>query len=222
MKSLIVYTAITGGFNDMLAAPRVPPDAKGRPVRYICFSDSKIICPDGWEWRPVLLRERDPRRTARWHKTMSHIIFPSAEFTLWHDASHHLKVNPWHVIDFGLAGSRAFATFKHPQRDCVYQEIQACLLLRKDVPARLYTQAERYRREGYPARCGLFETACVARRRSPLSARLNEIWWKEIKEGSCRDQVSLPYAMWKSGLKHVGVLKGCRDKSPYFTFRAHR
>lgn len=222
MKPLVVYTAIMGGFNDLLTAIKVPPDLKRRPIRYFCFSDSNSKCPPGWELRPPLFRDRDPRRVARWHKIMSHLIFPSAEFTLWHDGSHHLSANPWEVIDTGLARGRMFATFKHPLRDCVYQEIQACLMLKKDLPARLYAQAERYLRAGYPQRHGLFETSCVARCAAAAIAKLNEAWWRELEQGSCRDQVALPYAIWKTGVTGIGVLPGSRDKSKYFLFRPHR
>src|ERR1700674_3112696 len=98
MQTLVVYTAIMGGFNDMLTPIKVPRDAKRRPVRYVCFSDFNVNCPVGWELQPLGFSNKDPRRTARWLKIMSHLLFAEAQFTLWHDGSHHLKVNPWDII----------------------------------------------------------------------------------------------------------------------------
>jgi hypothetical protein len=153
---------------------------------------------------------------------MSHLLFADAQFTLWHDGSHHLKVNPWDVIDDSLSDDREFATFKHPMRDCIYEETQACLQLKKDAPGRLLEQAERYSQEGYPAGEGLFETSCIARRNSAAVAGLNDLWWREIQRSSCRDQISLPYVIWKLNFAQLAVLSGNGTDSAYFTFRPHR
>jgi hypothetical protein len=153
MQPLIVYTAITGDIDDIISPINAARGQENRPVRYVCFSDSLLGGPTGWEFLPVRVRDRDPRRTARWHKVMRRLLFPEAEFTLWHGASQCLRVNPWDAIDCGLPDDHVFATFKHPVRDCVYQEIHACIILGKDVPrlpALLRKQAERYRRDVYP------------------------------------------------------------------------
>jgi hypothetical protein len=153
---------------------------------------------------------------------MSHVLFPEFQFTLWHDGSHHLMVNPWEIIDCAFAGEMAFATFKHPKRDCLYQETEACITLKKDRPEILLEQSRRYARDGYPARRGLFETSCVARRNCDAVSHLNQLWWREIQHGSCRDQISLPYAMWKSAFTQLILLSGSRDRSTYFAFKPHR
>jgi alkaline ceramidase TOD1/glycosyltransferase MUCI70-like protein len=222
MNPLYVYTAVVGGFNDSLSPIHIPSDPFGRPVRFVCFSDSVDRCPPGWEIRPLLIKGRNARLTARWHKIMSHRVLPEASITLWHDGSHSLKVNPWHVADRCLSRSHTFASFKHPIRNCIYQEVQACVKLRKDAPERLWKQAERYQREGYPAHFGLLETSCIARLGSPAVHQLNESWWQQLDFWSCRDQVSLPYVIWRSGFRHLGAIPGCRDNSPFFTFRPHR
>jgi Protein of unknown function (DUF616) len=222
MSALIVYTAITGDIPDVLAPIRVQSDRKKRPVRYVCFSDRPRRCPDGWELHQIRYRHHDSRMTARWHKVMSHALFENTEFTLWHDGSHALTVNPWEVVDTGLSMAAMIATFKHPQRNCVYEEASACIRLKKDAPERLIDQARRYWNEGYPRNGGLYETSCVARRTSKLVLKLNEAWWSEILGGSCRDQVSLPYSLWKTGVPQVGLLPGCREYGPYFDFRWHK
>src|SRR5207302_5306019 len=175
---------------DTLSAITVPPDVRNRPIQYVCFSDSNIICPEGWEIQPLRFSGTDARRIARWHKTMSHRLFDDVDLTLWHDGTHHLKVNPWKIVDDVDFRRQVFATFRHPLRTCVYEEIQACLDLEKDAPENLLRHASRYRDEGYPQGLGLFETACVLRSTCRAVTALNEIWWREIETGSCRDQIS--------------------------------
>ena len=174
------------------------------------------------ELRPLSVQAKDSRLTARWHKIMSHCALPEAEITLWHDGSHHLRVNPWDVVDYGLSNGHTFASFKHPARNCIFQEVQACLALKKDAADRLRMQAEHYRNEGYPPHYGLLETSCIVRLGSSPVHRLNEAWWQQLQLWSCRDQVSLPYVIWKSGFKHLGSIPGCRDNSAFFSFRPHR
>ena len=70
MDKIIVYTCITGGKNELLEYE------KEDGIEYICFSDTKIetktdqwkICDLEWEFD-------DPRRTARYHKLMSHEVY---------------------------------------------------------------------------------------------------------------------------------------------------
>src|SRR6202451_478412 len=164
MESLVVYTAIVGQFNDVLFPIPTAKDPSRRPVRYVCFSDRDIDCPPGWERRLLRAEYGCPRLTARWHKIMSHVLFPEVDITIWHDGSNFFTVNPWNLVDCCLTMGREFATFRHPKRDCVYQEIEACIALRKDIPKRLLEQGARYRGHDYPAHNGLIETSCSFRR----------------------------------------------------------
>jgi len=221
MTPLIVFTAITGDVNDVLSPTNVPLDARNRQARYICFTYSETLEAIGWEVHPIRFFDANPRRMARWHKAMSHRLFPDADITFWHDGTHQLKVNPWEIADDVDLHEHVIATFRHPTRSCVYEEIQACLALGNDLPERLRAQESRYRCHGYPQGNGLFETACVVRKTCRVMTTLNENWWQEIKSGSCRDQVSLPYVMWKAQFNAFGVLPGCRDQSRYSTFIPH-
>jgi hypothetical protein len=222
MRTLVVYTAITGAIEDRLAPVAVPRDIGGRDVRFVCFSEHLKSRPgSGWELHRPQYHHPDPRVVARWHKVMCHKLFANSSFTLWHDGSHSLQVNPWVIVDKELNGGQIIGTFRHPQRECLYEEVIACIRLGKDSPLKLMRQAKRYFEAGYPPRNGLYETACVVRRTCAAVAQLNELWWVEIAHGSCRDQVSLPYALWRIGYSKVAVLRGSRDGSPYFRYRPH-
>jgi hypothetical protein len=221
MNILYVYTAIAGGFNDGLGPIHIPIDPRGRSVRCVCFTDSIRLGPQGWELRPLLSHSRNDRLTARWHKIMSHRVLPEASLTIWHDGSHHLVSNPWRIVDQCLSKQRTFASFKHPDRNCTYEEANACIKLLKDHPDRLRMQVDSYRQDGFPAHYGLLETSCVARVQNAEVAQINESWWQQVAFWSCRDQVSLPYVIWRSRFKHLGSIPGSRDKSAFFSFRPH-
>lgn len=228
--ALIVYTAITGRCRDRLQEIKAPPDLDRRPVRFLCFTDSITEAPAGWELLPLPWEHDDPRRAARYAKVLPHVVLPlGSRYSLWHDGSHNLIANPWDLADKYLNDVTCFATFLHPQRLLVMEEVAACKRLKKDRPQVLDDAYAMMRRYGFPDEPGvsqfdppLLETSAVLRRHFDQGARdLAEDWWELITTGSVRDQVSLPFALWRCA-RRPAILPGNRAGSPLFDFRPHR
>jgi hypothetical protein len=76
-----------------------------------------------------------------------------------------------------------------------------CLHRCKDDPELIHRQVFRYTQEGYPANNGLAECTVLLRRNTKRLQEFNALWWNEILGGSIRDQISFPYAVWKTGIK---------------------
>lgn len=215
----VIYTAIFGKIDRLQELDPWPG------WDYVCFTDREGFEGRGWEIRPPGNGGRVPRvglgrRMARFHKVSPHELFPGAQITLWVDGCLAPRVNPESIAHNHLA-RHDLATFKHGERSCLYQELQACIRLKKDVPGKMQEQVGRYRREGYPPGRGLAETTAVLSRLTPPVIELYGAWWHEIVNGSVRDQLSLDYCCWKLGLEY-DHLKGSRTKSPYFRWRPHR
>jgi hypothetical protein len=223
MINITTFTAILGPIKDQLRPVIAPRDKNRRCTRYICFSDAIGIeegADLGWSIRRPVWRHDDPRRMARWHKVNSDLAIPDADYTLWCDGSEQLKVNPWNLVDQYLAGAD-LATFRHPDRACVYAELEMCMRRRKDNEAAMKQQIERYRIAGWPPNKGLFETNVVLRRHSPAVLEFNRAWWTEISGGSLRDQLSVNFSADQTGLK-VAILPGNRTRSPIKVHFPHR
>ncbi len=45
-------------------------------------------------------------------------------------------------------------------------------------------------------------------------------WWKEVEKFSRRDQLSLPYLIWKEKIQ-IGLLEGNRKSNKYSLFHEH-
>jgi hypothetical protein len=120
-----------------------------------------------------------------------------------------------------LLNDNAIAVFEHMQRNCVYQEAEACIKLRKAVADRIRAQVEHYRHEGYPYNNGLAETTAVLRKHTPEINALGDAWWTEMKTWTLRDQLSLDYLCWKHDIQYA-QLEGGRTESTHFTWRPHR
>lgn len=84
---------------------------------------------------------------------------------------------------------------RHWMRDDVWKEGNAVVTSGLDNATVVNNQLHRYQREGLGA--GLWACGVMVRRSSPRLADMMQTWWREVEQGSWRDQLSFPYAMWK-------------------------
>lgn len=230
MSKTIIYSCVTGKYDKVLATILGSQPLHEDDVSYVLFSDqhqkeTKHISPGThveWTIRPThWAHALCQRRTARWHKVNSHVVFPDAEFVVWFDGSQRIKQIKVHeALVQPAMEEHDIATFKHPDRTCVFQELAACVKLKKDNETLMRSQLEVYREAGYPTFNGMVETACLVRRHCPDVIRFNKLWWNQLDNYSYRDQLSFNYVAWKLGLKY-GRIPGRRDTSDYCDFTRH-
>lgn len=189
----------------------------GRPATVLRGTEKLEARPPTFEHRTVDMFS-SPRRTARYYKTMSHKIFPDADVTIWLDANIRILVLYESAVSWLLGND--IAAFKHPQRNCVYEEIAACKLLKKGNRKNIERQERAYLNAGLPHKGGLLDTRCVIRRHTEKVKALNEMWWAEIEKFSERDQVALPYALWKQDMD-ISYIPGTSRRGQFFWFTEH-
>jgi len=106
---------------------------------------------------------------------------------------------------------------KLDSRNCAYEEAQTILDLGaknmkltpgrgmynyKDNPKIIVKQFDKYSKLNYPENNGLITGMVILRRHNEKDCiQTMEDWWKEIKYGSKRDQLSFNYCAWKNDLK---------------------
>lgn len=212
---VVVFTALAGGYETLLPHLRLDPR-----FDYVAFCDRPTRDCGFWDVRPMDYWNPDPVRMARYVKTHPHKYFPEYETAVWVDANVLIRgeLEPYLRI-LGESRESAIAGIPHPVRDCIFAEAEAVLAAKKDDPATIAAQLERYREAGYPARNGLIETNfMVVDLRHPRTARVMDGWWAEIDGGSRRDQLSLNYVLWKEGQPWARLMeerKSLRDTSDF-------
>ena len=217
MPESIIYTAIAGGYDSLK-----PPwgEDPGGTVR-LAFVDNSDSCP-GWRIEPMDFPCMDPLMRAKRYKVLAHEALPSGTaFSLWVDGSMEFssRLHPGELARQYL-GDADLALFRHPSRVCLYDEAHVCSLKGLDDPGVMAAQMGRYRAEGYPRINGLAECSVILRRHTPAMARFNEMWWREIVNGSRRDQLSFNYVCWKLGIKYA-LLPGTRHTCVEFKMHHH-
>lgn len=87
-----------------------------------------------------------------------------------------------------------------------YDEASACIMAKKDTTEVLKKQVEAYRMQGMPEHYGLYENNIfLINPNNDCTCELFLQWWKEYEMYSKRDQISLPYILYKNNMK-TGVL----------------
>ena len=92
--------------------------------------------------------------------------------------------------------------FEHPNRNCIYQEVEAVIISNKEMSDIAYEIRDKYEKLKFPYNFGLSENCLIVRKHNTKNCiNLMEIWWEQIKNFSKRDQLSLSYILWKTGYK---------------------
>ena len=182
----VVYTAVVADYDDLM--PFEFDD-----VEAVCFTDRTDAVPAGWS--AVRVNAPCGVRLARQIKVLSHKYAGDAEWSIWIDGNLQLRVHPHEIVRCVIGGGADLASFRHPERECTYNEAQIVQFLELDDSELVDRQMERYRVERLPRRFGLLETAIVVRRNTARVRQLNQLWWQEISHGSHRDQLSAMYAL---------------------------
>lgn len=161
----IIYTAIFGGYD------RLIPAYDG--LLRICFSDVDMVC-NGWEVRVLPNSEKIYRDI----KCRPNVYLPPHTHSVWMDANIH-----------GTPAHReGLWVMTHPDRKSIAQEAEACIRLKKDHASTIIRQVR-----NYPP-LEVVATGVIYRVNDLLTTTFNELWWREVRDGSVRDQLSFTYA----------------------------
>ena len=179
----------------------VPEFKKQEGCDYFMVTDQKIE-HDVWEIvKPSLFSEDDQyrsRRACKIYKCIPEVMFSGYDMYIWHDICCYLKAPISRILE--ELGSNDFAFFKHRERDCLYQEALECMGGRDSVE-KLQQQTQHYNHEGMPKNWSLLETTSYVKKPSEFSTKIGMAWYEQICRFSSRDQISLPYVLWRNKAK---------------------
>lgn len=211
VKKCVVYTCITNNY-DILKKYKCFDTEN---CDYICFVDKDLTTEIPPEWNVINImpfvkylgynNPADFTRIARFFKTHPHLFFENYDYSLWVDGNIDMLVSPIELINL-LPKTEFLLAPKHPLRNCIYDEIEACKKLNKDSDTVLNEMKEFLIKENYPQQMGLIQSNVLIRKhKSKTCIDLMEQWWDFIKNHSKRDQVSFNYLIWKNNLTYAYI-----------------
>ena len=149
------------------------------------------------------------RRNAKIYKILPNLFLPEYDYYFWADSTHEVIIDPYHVVN-NIINNSDIALFKHPQRNCVYDEANELINLNYDHINLIQEQKKYYELNNYPVNNGLYELPCSIRKNTEIINRMNLMWWEIICRYSSRDQISLPYVLDRLNIKPY-ILDGCAN-----------
>lgn len=223
MSGGVVYTCVTGGRDGW----RMPYTVDARPsLPAVRFTDEPVIPRDetwrsltheGWSLRTVRVGY-SPVLAAKFPKCLPHVFLGEYDWSLWVDGSLQVDCDPLQLAETYLKDSDV-ALYRHPQRTTVLQEAQGVSAHGMDDPYRIQGQMMKYTMEHFAGQ-DLYCGTVLLRRHTEAVAKMGETWLAEILAGSIRDQISLPYALWKAGIT-PSVIPGNPFDGVHFTHHNH-
>lgn len=218
----VVYTCITGGYDSLLTNIKISDN-----FDYVCFTDDMSLDTGGiWELRPMPseVANYSKVKQQRYIKICAHKVLPEYDNCLWIDANVTIRGDIDDFITRKCPSDKTVFIPAHPSRTCIYKEGMVCKQMKKDTAQNIDAQMERYRKEGFPENSGLVQTNIMFRKhKDPFCIKLMEIWWEELSKGSCRDQLSFNYALWKTDGSGFYYLDKATCNSTYFLWaKTHR
>ena len=203
----VVYTCMFGHsehFEDR--------DYGDRNVDYICFTDDAELAPKNWQ--PILVQHptMDPARFSKRHKHLPHLHLAGYERSIYVDNTVKLKVEPSSI--FERYADDSLVMFKHPRRECVYEEAVAVSRYQLDDPAIVQRQMEVYKKSGDPEKNGLNAAGFLLRTHANESvAKAMLEWHSQLLLYSKRDQLGWNFAAWATGVAFTTVDEDVHNNS---------
>ncbi len=190
-------------------------------IDYILITDRTYENDNGWHVIAVDIELDNPRYTAKFFKVFPHLFLSVYDISLWIDSNMYVcrqHFNPEEVIG---KSNENFCLFLHNKRSTVAQEVFECILKGKDDVGILMRQFAFYIKAGFPWRDEPLRLGRYLLRRHNEKdvIELMELWWTMISTFSIRDQISLPYCIWK--LKKKTTNLSHEEFLNYFELKLH-
>lgn len=232
MKYLI-YSSIIGSYDSkILSKDQISNQEYLNNFDFILYTNMRKLKSNLWkiiqidESQYIFKNDKlDEPRTSYYPKTNPHLLSELKDYSLsvWVDSSItdlNLKELYKHCEDLEKS-QFSLAVEKHPGRNCVYQELEACIILNKDDPNEMINHVEQYRKEGMPSNYGLIESGYQVRKHHDSELiKFQEFLWNQMLTRSRRDQLSWNYCTWKLNFKNYKLFT-FEDKCKVLHFVDH-
>ena len=203
LLKVVVYTCITGNY-DVPKKPLYYPEN----VDYILFTtefenDVKV---QGWDAKPIPEHIKEYGTDViinRYVKFHPHELFMDKYDIAIYVDGNITVVSDLVVLVELMNKDIGLAIHKHYCRSCIYEEVKACIALKKGNKNNLNKQVALYRLQGFPQNYGLLEcNVLITDLKSEKAKSIYGQWWNEfLRSGSGRDQIALPFVLWRNGIK---------------------
>lgn len=193
MNKYVIYTILVGGYDEI----RQPAVVDER-FDYVLFSDERVGERIGvWQVRAIPYEDTNRLRHSRYAKCHPTKVLSDYQASLYMDANIQIST-PWvygrfmELVECGVE----WASIKHPDQHCIYDEIVAITDLRWIRDWDVVEWYAKMKKAGFPENNGLYENNVIFRLHTEKVEQVGEMWWETLEKDCKRDQFSLMYVLW--------------------------
>lgn len=219
----VVYTCITKGYDDIKE-----PLLCGKNIDYVCFCDDDIRkISSTWLSKKIPNVDALTKGTMvnRYCKLHPFDFFSGYDYAIYIDGNVCPVSDLTQLYSVAKNSKSGFAIHLHSRRKCVYKEIDACLLYKRGNVDAIKLFKSKIEKDHFPENFGLLEaTVFVIDMHNEIARNILDEWWNIlVKSETRRDQLILPYVLWKMGLtlNDIGVLGNNVYENPLFFVLRH-
>jgi hypothetical protein len=218
LSSFFTYISEVGGF-ETVWDPVVPePDGK-----YFLISD-RTHAVRTWKHVPASLGQFGNSRLAnRFHKMLYKVTSEQRGLSVYVDANVRILQPLGEVVEAFANSSADIGLYRHYSHHRLKDEVSMCIRRGKvQDAATAASELDHYFQEGFPDDSGVWEGSVIFKRHdSPRLSAAMEEWWELYSRFQTRDQFSLPFVIWKHGLKVYDLDHHSPGREHYFVRLQH-
>ena len=197
-------------------------------MQFVRFIDRRQYFTHTWKYKPIPSGPELTTQTLtnRSCKLFPGKLFPEAALAVYIDGNILVKSDISPLLDEFLASGADIALFPHPSGRTVAEEIEFALLVGR-IPQTESAAAEKQRADYVSL--GVIDDLITENSiifwnlASPLSTPIGEVWWRELRHYTLRDQISLPAVLKEVGPRiHFWGWHFNDGINPYFTGYTHK
>lgn len=226
IPKVAIYTCIIGGYDKLWE-----PLYKSKYCDYYAITDFEIDNGSAWkridfhEYEDKIDKKDSPAYINRWFKMHPQEVFSSYQYSIYIDGN-VLVVSDLMPLVIKMINEKNFlGIHRHYARKYIESEVKAIVKFKKNINKELtYKQVSRYKACGYNNDIPMLEATILIRKHNDDKCiKVMNDWWSEFIKYSPRDQLSLPYVLWKNdvSLKDVTVLGNNEYLNPRFYINNH-
>ncbi len=194
---VVVYTCIWGKYDNVLE-----PYFINDEIDYCIITDQDI--PANSKWKKIELPKNidfsimTPIEINRFCKMLPHKLFSDYDYSIYIDGNIRIVCDLFPII--ADMGDKTIGIHDY-QVDCIYNMKNAIIAGKKAPRSLVNKQIKKYKKDGFPKHFGAFECNVLVRKHNDNTCKkIMDDWWDEFNSTSSkRDQLSLPYVIWKNG-----------------------
>lgn len=200
-KKIAVYTCILGNYDNLLEPLFVPDNCD-----FFVITDQKIAQDSKWnKIDPAKYLDfnhiSSPIEMNRYFKMKPQVCFSEYNYSVYVDGNFQIYTDLTEHIN-KISTQYGIGVFAHAKRNCIYAEAAKCVELNK-IDRQTKKKIITYMKQNQmPEDYGLLYCGMIARNhKNETGIKIMDEWWEEFKKFPFRDQIILPYVLYRNKIK---------------------